>query len=150
MDHNFVEKYELLSRMEYSKTNAFAITTDENDIAYGFLNLGFAIYDGKEHIVDVDDDTVPEGYINQIDDDFQLQEGDILAREKHVQVYLGSDDAGKSLHFGWGGVNRSYPCVSEVKIVKMSDGTNRISLINSIGETEYYTRLYRYTGAKGE
>lgn len=76
------------------------MATDYWDIAYGFVNLGFKIYDKEEGIIDVDKDTYAEGYIFKIDNDFKLQKGDILAREGHVHIYLGDGIMTEAYNFG--------------------------------------------------
>lgn len=148
MDSQFTKKYALLTKSSYSRTDSKTMATDYWDIAYGFINLGFKIYDKEEGIVDVDKDTYAEGYIFKIDNDFKLQKGDILAREGHVHVYLGDGVMTEADNFGWGRVYRSFPQIYEIKKEQL-DGKNFISLKNGNGDKEYYRRIYRYVGTSG-
>ena len=148
MDNRFTDKYALLSDSSYSKTDSKMMATDYKSIAYGFINLGFKIFDSEQQKVYVDNDSLPEGYIFPIDDDFRLQKGDILAREGHVHIYLGDGMAANAANFGWGRVYRSYPQTYRIT-VKNVDGHRYISLINSAGTEEAYPRVYRYTGNNG-
>jgi hypothetical protein len=148
MDSQFTKKYALLTRSSYSRTDSKTMATDYWDIAYGFVNLGFKIYDKEEGIIDVDKDTYAEGYIFKIDNDFMLQKGDILAREGHVHIYLGDGVMTEADNFGWGRVYRSFPQIYEIKKEQL-DGKNFISLKNGNGDKEYYRRVYRYIGTSG-
>jgi hypothetical protein len=148
MDSQFTKKYALLTRSSYSRTDSKTMATDYWDIAYGFVNLGFKIYDKEEGIIDVDKDTYAEGYIFKIDNDFKLQKGDILAREGHVHIYLGDGIMTEAYNFGWGRVYRSFPQVYEIKKEQL-DGKNLISLKNGNGDKQYYRRVYRYIGTSG-
>ena len=148
MDSQFTKKYALLTKSSYSRTDSKTMATDYWDIAYGFVNLGFKIYDKEEGIIDVDKDTYAEGYIFKIDNDFKLQKGDILAREGHVHIYLGDGIMTEAYNFGWGRVYRSFPQVYEIKKEQL-DGKNLISLKNGNGDKEYYRRVYRYIGTSG-
>lgn len=151
MDPQFTEKYAKLTGTKYSRTNAAKIASNRDGVAYGFINLGFKIYDVKDCLIDVNKDKIADGYIFKIDDGFILRKGDILAREKHVHIYLGDGIAVEVPHFGWGRVNRSYPKYSEAKIIEMEHGGGRkISLVNSSGGLDYYTRVYRYLGRSEE
>ena len=145
MDGQFTNKYSVLSKTSYSRTNSTALATNKKDIAYAFINLGFKIFDAKENMVDANKDTEPEGYIFRIGDDFTLRKGDILAKAGHVHFYLGDGIAVEAENFGWGRVYRSYPRVYRIKMVKR-DGLNYVSLVNSAGEEELYERVYRYLG----
>lgn len=100
MDSQFTKKYAHLTRKSYRKTDSRMLTNDHENIAYGFVNLGFYIYDSKEYVIDVGDDIFIEGIIHKIDDGFQLRKGDILAREGHVHLYLGDGMAVDAPNFG--------------------------------------------------
>ena len=148
MDSQFTQKYSLMTGSSYSRTNSAKIATDYKDIVYGFINLGFKIYDTEERIIDVNNDTYAEGYVFGIDDDFVLQKGDILAREGHVHIYLGNGITSEADNFGWGRVYRSFPQTYEIKADHLN-GKNCISLTNGNGNKEYYRRIYRYIGKEG-
>ncbi|MBR5376247.1 MAG: hypothetical protein IK139_03105, partial [Lachnospiraceae bacterium] len=105
------------------------------------------IYDSKENVIDVGDDTFIEGIIHKIDDWFQLRKGDILAREGHVHLYLGDGMAVDAPNFGWGRVYRSFPQTYEIEIKTLND-EKVISLKNGDGNIEYYPRIYRYRGTE--
>lgn len=145
MDPSFTEKYSRLSNKTFSNTNSKILTEDKMNIAYGFINLGFKVYDVREYAVDVDKDNNPEGLIFKIDNDFRLREGDILARRGHVHIYLGDGMVVEAPNFGWGRVYREYPQVYSIGVESI-EGQNYIYLVNSAGEKELYTRVYRYIG----
>ena len=148
MDSQFTKKYALLTKSNYSRTSSKMIATDNMDVAYGFINLGFKIYDSTPQEIDVDDDGIAEGLIFDIDSNFQLQKGDILAREGHVHIYLGEGAATEAANFGWGRVYRSFPQFYEIKTAH-HNGMNYISLTNADRSKEYYRRVYRYLGTTG-
>lgn len=149
MDNKFTEKYKKLTRTEYSKTNSEALATDVKDIAFGMISLGFQLFGSEEKIVDVNSDTIPEGYILRMNDDFSLQKGDILARPGHVHIYLGDGKCISAENFGWGRVYREFPQIYDIQVKKV-DGKNIIALTNSTNEDEYYPRVYRYAGRAEE
>ena len=146
MDEEFETKYEKLTRKKYSNTSSLMLTDDSKNIAFGLNNLGFRIFDAEEGKIDVGDDGVIEGYIFKIDDGFTLQKGDILARDGHVHVYLGDGIVTDAPNFGWGRVYRDYPQKYDICITKREDERNYVSLINSAGKEEVYSRVYRYIG----
>ena len=149
MDSKFTEKYKALTRTEFSKTNSEALATNEKDIAFGMINLGFTLFGSEERFVDVNSDSIPEGYIFKITDDFKLKEGDILARPGHVHIYLGDGECISAENFGWGRVYREFPAIYDIQVKKVN-GDNVIALTNSANEDEYYTRVYRYIGNSEE
>ncbi len=148
MDSQFTKKYAMLTKSSYSRTDSTTMATDYWDIAYGFINLGFRIYDSEPGIIDADKDTYAEGYVFLLNDDFKLQKGDILAREGHVHIYLGDGIAAEAPNFGWGRVYRSFPQTYVIKTNQLN-GNSCISLTNGNGDTEYYRRVYRYIGTRG-
>lgn len=143
MDSQFVKKYALLTRSSYSRTDSATMATNYEDIAYGFINLGFKIYDTEEQEVDVDGDNNADGYVFPIDDRFQLQKGDILARDGHVHIYLGDGIAAEAANFGWGRVYRSFPRIYEITV---DHDNGSILLKSGPGHEERYRRVYRYLG----
>lgn len=146
MEGNFTEKFKLLTKKSYNHTNSKMLTTDRQDIAFGMINLGFQIFDSEESSIFVGKDNNPEGYIHEITDDFQLENGDIICREGHVHLYLGDGNMLVADNFGWGRVYRYYPWVYEISVQKEPDGKNKVILINSAGEEEAYSRVYRFIG----
>ena len=124
------------------------IATDYEDIAYGFSQLGFKIFDSTEREINVGRENFAAGYVFQIGSDFRLQKGDILARDGHVHIYLGDGISINAENFGWGRVYRFFPQVYEIKTAG-SDGDYYISLKNSNGNDEHYRRVYRYLGEAG-
>jgi hypothetical protein len=147
MDSQFTKKYELLTKSTFSRTDSRTMATDHKDIAYGFVNLGFEIFDTVPRKIDVDDDHVSEGFIFEINDGFRLCKGDILVRNGHVHIYLGDGSSVEAPNFGWGRVYRSYPQIYNIE-QRTGDAGNYISLTNSAGEEERYTRVYRYLGTE--
>jgi len=149
MDSGFVSKYKMLTTETYNSTDSRIITGNKSDVAYGFINLGFKIFDINENFVKVDKDDCPEGYIFKMDKDFKLEKGDILATNGHVHIYLGDGKAISSENIGWGKVNRNYPQVYEICMEEYADDAYRVKIINKNGEESYYTRVYRYLGNPG-
>ena len=151
MDADFNKKYTQLTKKTYENTNSSTIALDHSDVAYGFINLGFEIYDAREQIVDVNEDGIAEGYIHEIDNSFRLKKGDILAKEGHVHIYLGDGDFVDADNFGWGRVSRKYPQNYKINIeVDKNDGLNKVAIRKNANNTsDYYTRVYRYRG-RGE
>lgn len=148
MDSQFTQKYAALSKTDCRHTNSSAIATDDGDIAFSFINLGFKIYDISDQKIDINKDNLPEGYIFKIDDDFQLKKGDLIAKEGHVHIYLGNGSAVEAKNFGWGRVYRSYPQIYKIQ-PEYHDGARYISLTNNSGTPDYYRRVYRYVGQTG-
>ena len=148
MDSHFTQKFHTLTKSGYSKTNSRMIAADYEDVAYGFTQLGFKIYDSTEREINVGRGNYASGYVFRIDSGFQLQKGDILARDGHVHIYLGNGTVLGAENFGWGRVYRSFPQIYDIEPVKIN-GSYCISLKNSSGEKEYYRRVYRYIGRSG-
>ena len=148
MDSQFTSKYAQLTKKSYSKTDSSLIAKDYGDVAYGFVNLGFEIYDVKPDKISVDNDSVPEGFICGIGNDFRLQKGDILAKAGHVHIYLGDGVALEAPNFGWGRVYRSYPQYYQIQ-PETTDGANYIVITKKNGEKDKYRRVYRYIGVTG-
>lgn len=146
MDSGFTQKYATLTNSSYSKTNSSMLATDYGDIAYGFTNLGFKIYDTTGQTIYAGRNSIAEGYVFKLDNGFKLQKGDIIAREGHVHIYLGNGLTVSAENFGWGRVYRSFPRIYDIEVYSRG-GSTYITLSNSIGEKEYYRRVYRYIGA---
>ena len=97
-------------------------------------NIGFEVYDN----------TLNES-LKLIDENFELQKGDILVRDGHTHFYLG-DSKKNANNFGWGKVNRNYPVVYSFDILKDKNNKYYIQMNKGNDECEYYTRVYRYVG----
>ena len=54
MDGQFTRKFHALTQSSYSKTNSKMIATDYEDIANGFSQLGFKIFDSTEREINLD------------------------------------------------------------------------------------------------
>lgn len=145
LEDNFVKKYKILSKHTLSNTNSTLMANDIKNIPYAFLNIGFEIYDQNECPVYVNNDKIPEGYINKIDKNFKLKKGDILVRPGHIHFYLGDGEDNNAENFGWGRVYRSFPQKYDIKVVSKNN-KQLIKLTNNKNNEEYYTRVYRYVG----
>ena len=121
---------------------------DEADITYAMYKLGFDVYDSnieESQWKDKNDDGINDFYINRIDENFELEPGDLLAKVGHVQFVLEKLSKGeeKSLDtFGWGEIKSAYPYKSTFKVEK--DNSN--NYIVKQDDAMKYTRVYRYNG----
>ena len=142
MDKGFTKKLRLYSKSKWSKITSTLIASDKLNIPYALNTLGFEIYGNTEISKDINGDGINDLVINNLTNGFSIQKGDIIARAGHVHFYLGNGKTINVENFGWGKVNRCYPQISNIYIEN-----NRIKFINVVtGESEYYTRVYRYVG----
>ena len=142
MDKGFTSKLKKYSKLNWSKITSTKIAKNREHLLYAFQTLGFKTYDLNEFTYDINLDGMIDVTINELNNDFELHKGDIIARPGHVHFYLGDGKVINVENFGWGKVNRCYPQISNIYIEN-----NRIKFVNLINtKSEYYTRVYRYVG----
>ena len=142
MDRGFTAKLKKYSKLNWSKITSTLIASDKLDIPFAMNTLGFDIYDTIGLSKDINGDGVDDLIINDLLNNFSLQDGDIIARPGHVHFYLGDGKTIGVENFGWGKVNRCFPQISNIYIEN-----NKVKFANIVtGKSEYYTRVYRYIG----
>ena len=144
MDRGFTAKLKKYSKLNWSKITSTLIANDKLNIPFAMNTLGFDIYDTIGLSKDINGDGVDDLIINDLLNNFSLQDGDIIARPGHVHFYLGDGKTIGVENFGWGKVNRCFPQISNIYIEN-----NKVKFVNIVtGKTEYYTRVYHYVGGE--
>ena len=141
-DKDFTYRLSKIANKSIGHINTEKFYSDENDFARAMCMNGFEVYSSK--VFNLRDFTV-----NIIDQNFQLEYGDLMVRKGHVHIFLGEGN-GVANNFGWGKVNRIFPQNYFYELEGSEITGYYITCDNDIikdsGMKRHYERIYRYNG----
>ena len=133
IDSQFVERIAKTARKSWTKINTDLFNSNDTDFINAMTENKFQIYSSS--LVKNDN------RINEINNSFELKDGDIICRKGHIHIYIGKHNTD---NFGWGRVNRYFPANYSFSIE--NDGDKYRIKMDKGNSNEYYTKVYRYVG----
>lgn len=140
---NFIDRLTSIYGYNWKNIDSRKISMDCGMFAYAMQQCNFEVYDSRKIKKSVLTKNGIE--IKNIDENFILEKGDIIARKGHVHIFLG-DDIKNAENFGWGKVNNEFPAHYDFEVQKNENGNFVVALKKPNGVVDKYTRVYRYRG----
>ena len=137
IDPQFVERISKNYKKSWTRINTALFNSEDDVFATIMTKNGFRIYSSNYRS--------NNSNIGKINENFKLENGDIICRTGHIHIYIGNNGTD---NFGWGKVNRYFPANYYFSI-ENKNNEYRIKMDKG-NLTEYYTKVYRYVGGTSE